>query len=135
MTPDLLPTRMAAKVRITESGCWEWTAHLSDNGYGAVHWDGRHTRAHRVAYELLVAPIPPGLSIDHLCRNRLCCNPEHLEAVSLVENIRRARVLVTHCKWGHPFSENNTRIESGSRKCRTCDAERHRVQRARLRHP
>jgi HNH endonuclease len=71
-------------------GCWEWTGARKDNGYGTVSHPGRRTaNAHRVVYELLEGPIPEGLDLDHLCRNRGCVKPGHLEAVTRKENLNR----------------------------------------------
>lgn len=111
-------------------GCWVWTAGTTPNGYGTFTIGGRQegTRgAHRVAYELARGPIPPGLQIDHLCRNRLCVNPAHLEVVTNRENVLRGvgvtamNARKTHCKSGHPFDEENTGFNrGGGRRCRRC---------------
>src|SRR6266849_5089721 len=100
--------RFWAKVHKTDT-CWEWTGALW-RGYGYF----RTWIAHRVAYELLVGPIPPEKQVDHLCRNRGCVNPEHMELVTSYENILRGegptaankRKLV--CSNGHPFTPENT---------------------------
>lgn len=109
------------------AGCWEWTGKRVNWGYGVVSWEGRFRAAHRVAYELAVGPIPPGLTIDHLCRNRLCCRPEHLEAVTNIENVMRGNgpaavnARKTHCPKGHPYDAANTaRRSNGDRHCRAC---------------
>ena len=73
------------------SGCWLWLGATTDNGYGSFWADGRSHRAHRFAYAQFVGPIPSGLTLDHLCRNRICVNPKHLEPVTDRENILRCR--------------------------------------------
>lgn len=115
--------RFWAKVDLRElepGSCWEWTGGNSGNGYGRFWLEGRSQQAHRVAYELTVAPIPAGLQLDHLCRNRLCVNPGHLEAVTLAENTRR-RPRPTKCPQGHPYTPESTYLcPRGWRQCRIC---------------
>ena len=110
------------------SGCWLWTASLDSKGYGQIGKDrGGLTRAHQVSYRIHKGAVPAGLEIDHLCRVRNCVNPDHLEAVTRRENIRRGVSLVaermrqTHCIRGHPFDEKNTHFtKQGWRQCRKC---------------
>lgn len=109
------------------SGCWLWDASTSADGYGRVMLNGRVQNAHRVSYEIHVGPVPEGLVVDHLCRNRCCVNPDHLEPVTERENFRRGyagkhvRVPVTHCWRGHLYTEQNTyRDKKGVRSCRAC---------------
>lgn len=111
-------------------GCWEWTGTKQANGYGAFYENGRVLRSHRWSYEHHVGPIPDGLQIDHLCRNRACVNPAHLEPVTALENARRA--MRTHCVNGHEFTPENTYIPAdGKRYCRECRRRRVREQRER----
>jgi hypothetical protein len=137
--------RFRAKVGIDRvTGCWMWMG-PTDGVYGTFHVVGRRNpqKAHRVAYELFVGPIPEGLHIDHLCRVQLCVNPAHLEAVTPAENVRREYAAVlhpnsrkTHCPHGHPYDAANTRIVMRrgrpGRFCRTChraDANRRSAER------
>ena len=116
------------------NGCWEWGGYRDEKGYGQKRHRGRVDKAHRWAYETFVAPIPAGLEIDHLCRNRGCVNPAHLEPVTHQENLRRATSLITHCPAGHPYDEANTcHGADGRRSCRACMREATRRRRAAVR--
>ena len=114
-------------------GCWEWQRARSAAGYGVLRIKQKNHYAHRLMYEKLVGPIPDGLTIDHLCRNRGCLNPAHLEVVTGGENTLRGdgptarHARQTHCVHGHEFTPENTRISRrGNRVCRTCHRERER---------
>lgn len=108
--------------------CWEWRGALTQAGYGqgVDHSTGRFWLAHRVAFEQLRGSIPDGLHIDHLCRNRLCVNPWHLEPVTNRENVRRGMSgeLKTECANGHPYTPANVYLHQGRhRQCRVCGRE------------
>jgi hypothetical protein len=77
----------------TGNGCWEWQGRLNNSGYGFMYFDGKSQAAHRIAYTLAVGPITDGLELDHRCRNRICCNPGHLEPVTRAENMRRVHAV------------------------------------------
>lgn len=118
-------------------GCWEWQRSMNSYGYGRIRlWSVAEQRsptrsAHRAVYEMLRGPVPAGLELDHLCRNRACVRPSHLEPVTRRENLMRSAGLPaqnagkTHCKRGHEFAGGNLRVaRDGSRHCRTCRRER-----------
>lgn len=83
------PDLFWSKVEKTDE-CWEWRGIRDTGGYGFAYWRGKHLRAHRLALELSGVELVPGLVVDHLCANKVCCNPEHLEQVTQAENMRRA---------------------------------------------
>jgi len=133
-------SRFVQEDRGHSTPCWIWTGNVRADGYGQTHYKGKVSKPHRVFYQELVGPIPEGLTIDHLCRVKLCVNPDHLEPVSAAENLHRQFLAGvglpaylaqrSACKHGHTFTPENTRIRTGgSRICKTC----HRLNARRLR--
>jgi len=134
ITPEDIE-RFMSKVKIVGS-CWEWTAFLNSGGYGNFQWNNKNWLSHRFAYNFLVGELDPQLTIDHLCRNRKCVNPDHLEEVPQKDNIQRGNTgyhynhpkgkyhhnsKKTVCVRGHEYSEENTYFyKDGRRECRQC---------------
>jgi hypothetical protein len=124
-----LQERLDAKINKTD-GCWLWSGSCTGGafgGYGIISYNGKKTLVHRLMYEMHVNPIPVGFEVDHLCRNKLCVNPLHLEAVTHKENMLRANAgwackEKTHCPHGHEYTPENTRITHGSRSCKQCES-------------
>lgn len=121
--------RFHTKYEKLDDGCWEWRGSLNHAGYGQFNESRKKTRrAHRYSYELLVGPIPAGLELDHLCRNRACVNPAHLQPVVTYVNMIRSLSVTslnsrkTHCVNGHEFTEANTKrsVQSNGRLRRSC---------------
>ena len=126
--------RFWAKVLITDS-CWIWLGPKDRQGYGRFRVSPTSNGpAHRYAYELLVGPIPDGLTLDHVyprCQNKACVRPTHLEPVTGAVNYQRFKATRTHCKRGHEFTPENTYIDKiGARQCRKCSAEKQARYRA-----
>lgn len=122
--------------------CWGWRGKLHHLGYAHLAVDGAQRPAHRFSYEMVHGPVPPELHIDHLCRNRGCTNPAHLEAVPPRVNILRGigrgalNAIKTHCPQGHPYDEMNTYTlpsRPNARYCRACATQRKLERRARQR--
>lgn len=115
--------------------CWNWTGARNSKGYGFVYRNGQRLMAHQAAYMEWVGPIPEGMTLDHLCRNTSCCNPLHLEAVTMRENLLRGNgwsgrnARKTHCPAGHEYAPENTYVRLGQRHCRTCHREREYARR------
>ena len=120
------------KVDKTES-CWVWKG-ATLNGYGKFLVNKKHVYSHKISYQLFKGEIPKGKELDHLCRNILCVNPEHLEAVTHRENVLRGigptamNSKKTHCQRGHSYNEKNTfYYKDGRRWCKICKIERQRI--------
>lgn len=122
------------------STCWEWTGRVESNGYARIKASPRtwnvdrptNVLVHRVSWYLHFGKIPEEMTVDHLCKNRACVNPHHLDLVPLEENARRKTVwqsLKTECPRGHEYDETNTRVYQGKRYCKACDREKKREMR------
>jgi hypothetical protein len=119
--------RIKGNIEILENGCWKWLPTLNEGGYGRLWGD----MAHRLSYSAYIGPIGKGLDIDHLCRNRYCVNPKHLEPVTRRDNLlrgigtdlqKRKALEKTHCPEGHELTMENIYIRpcDGVRICMTC---------------
>ena len=114
------------KIEVT-GFCWNWLGPLNDRGYGQFRVGQQMMRCHRVLYEWLVADVPEGLVLDHLCENQKCVNPDHTVPKTQRANVQRGHGITavnarkTHCLNGHELSGDNLYVKpSGQRICRTC---------------
>lgn len=108
--------------------CWVWSGNKNTGGYGQVKINGEQVLIHRLTYKVYIGPIPNGCEIHHLCGDRLCYQPAHLQLVTHAETMRRVASMRTHCKRGHPLDGRKAR----QRYCKTCNRERvrwHRMKR------
>lgn len=129
-----LPERIQSRIMpCATTGCWLWAGCLNkQTGYGAVSWKLKARPVHRLVWEILAGPVPHGLQIDHLCRERSCCNPLHLEPVTQKTNILRGESPMakcarrTTCGRGHEYTASNAAFHKNQRgrKCKICIAER-----------
>lgn len=125
------------------SGCWLWLLSDGNHGYPQGYANGTVVLAHRISYTAFKGEIPKGFDVDHICRNKPCVNPDHLEVVTPEENRRRQGLAVTHCIHGHKFDESNTLYRTANfrdkrrhlngrkyRHCKTCQQGRNKARRA-----
>lgn len=128
-----LPEKFLSRIEINEMGCWIWKAGKTSCGYGAFYENGKQIASHRYSYTKAKGGIPEKMDIDHLCRNRACCNPEHLEAVTRKANLERGLTLIagnllkTHCPRGHEYSKDNLIKSKKNRDCRICNLNRSKL--------
>jgi hypothetical protein len=136
MLPESSVRTFMNKFIAQPNGCWKWLGKPDRDGYGEFHSNYLKTkRAHRIAYELLCEPIPQGLVIDHLCLNRKCVNPTHMEIVTNKQNVLRGTGFTaqnakkTHCLKGHDLSKTGRIYARNMRQCMVCNADRARKYR------
>lgn len=121
--------------KIDVADCWQWIGRVDPKGYGTFTLSQVPKMAHRVVYEMLVGAIPASMTLDHLCRNHGCVNPDHLEVVTRGENVLRGATITarnlakTQCPVGHPYDTANTSMYRGRRSCKTCHRLRERIRR------
>lgn len=127
---------------IDHNECWLWNGALNDKGYGLTKYKGEPIKAHQLTYNLVGGVVKEGLELDHTCRVRRCCNPDHVEPTTHSENVKRGLLSsvsakryaeVTACPAGHPYSGTNLYInKEGHRYCRQCGREGQKRRRLKL---
>lgn len=130
--PENRRARFMARVEISSNNCWNWCGPLNKGGYGLSSIDGKRTLAHRAFWLFDQGPIPDGMDLDHLCRNRNCINPAHMEIVTRSVNLRRG-FEARGCKNGHPFNGDDFSIVNRSdgsteRRCKICHRARNKKE-------
>lgn len=134
--------RLQARSDMQPDGCWTWLGERTPKGYGRIEIAGRRERVHRVSWRIHVGPLGRHEILDHLCRNRACWNPSHLEQVTNRENILRGEgptaenARKTRCVNGHELSPENLTSRSatrGWRECATCRQANRKAWKARQR--
>jgi hypothetical protein len=140
--PEKQLAKLLAKRHVTETGCWKWPGQRTAAGYGQMRTGpGSRDYVHRISHKLLIGPIPEGTEIDHLCRNRACYNPEHLEAVPHRINWLRGEshaavvVRTNRCGKGHDMTDAYVTKTTGARRCRPCVRAQQDRYRAKRREP
>ncbi len=130
--PPIMERFEKAYIPEPNSGCWLWIGYSPNGRYGSIQWKYRRVLAHIVSYKLFRGKIKKGQVIDHLCRNTFCVNPDHLEPVTQLVNVRRgAQATKTHCVHGHPYADGwvyyyrPDRIGVRYRRCLTCYRTKH----------
>lgn len=137
--PNALPRHMRRRIYSTERGCWICDGAKSHGRYQSVSVNNKSVLAHRLSYSLLIGKIPEGYHIDHLCREKWCVNPDHLEAVPQRVNWERGKstsVINARrevCRWGHPLEGDNlyVRPDGRGRQCRKCASHHDKTHRSR----
>ncbi len=132
-SPNTAVEYATQRITVVDSGCWHWTGSQWSNGYGQANFNGRRFQAHRFVFEQHKGAIPDGLVLDHLCRNIICVNPDHLEPVTHAVNLGRGMaptVIIARsgsCAQGHRMEGDNIYTSpSGARRCRACLVETRR---------
>ena len=126
MSPNTVERIHKRSIINPNTGCWDWQGYLTPRGYGLFSLGNKTTQVHRASYEAIVGLIPTGLTIDHLCHNKGCVNPNHMEPVTAKVNVLRGDTITGNnarkvvCIRGHPLSGTNLRIYRGLRVCRAC---------------
>ncbi len=121
-----IPSKIVPMVFYNGTPCIPWAGYITTRGYGGLTINGKTTLAHRAVYENVIGPIPPGLVIDHLCRNRSCVNPEHMEPATNKENVLRGAGITADnarkvaCVRDHKYTDGSYRMYRGGRICRAC---------------
>lgn len=123
---EFIKEKIEKNIRINNN-CWMWNGAKDKDGYGTFCYNTKKEKVHRISYKLWMGELDPTLTIDHLCNIRSCCNPTHLQQVTIKRNVLRSNGLTainkrkTHCIHGHPFSPQNTYLYRGThRQCKTC---------------